>query len=65
TEIYSSKKTQKDMQYRLAELNKQFQSLSQIQEVDIFFKSSKEFNDMMFKVFKEINDSVDSKLNSK
>jgi hypothetical protein len=53
------------MQYRLAELNKQFQSLSQIQEVDIFFKSSKEFNDMMFKVFKEINDSVDSKLNSK
>ncbi|SHH39967.1 YlbF family regulator [Tepidibacter thalassicus] len=64
-EIYSSKKTQKDIQFKLNELNRKFQNLSQIKEVNIFLKSTKDFNDMMYRVFEEINNSIESKLNSK
>ncbi len=64
-EVYTSKKSQKDMELELTELNRKFQNISQIPEVNAFFKSTKEFNDMMYKVFKNINDSLDAKLDSK
>lgn len=61
-EIYSSNKSADIKELRLKELNKQFGSLSQLPEVDRFLKASKAFNDMMVKVYKTMNDSIEADL---
>lgn len=45
------------------ELNRSFKKLSQYPEVHDLLNSAKIFNDMMFKVYKSIQDSLDSELN--
>ncbi len=60
--IYSSNKSTNVIEAKVTELNKQFGSLSKNPEVDRFIKASKSFNDMMVKVYKSINDSIESEL---
>ena len=60
--IYSSNKSTNVIEAKVTELNKQFGSLSKNPEVDRFIKASKTFNDMMVKVYKSINDSIESEL---
>lgn len=64
-EIYSSNKSADVIELRIKELNKQFGSLSRLPEVDRFLKASKVFNDMMFKVYKTMNDSIEADLRLK
>jgi len=61
-DIYSSNKSTNVIEAKVTELNKQFGSLSKNPEVDRFIKASKTFNDMMVKVYKSINDSIESEL---
>lgn len=42
------------------ELNRSFKKLSQFPEVHKLLNSAKAFNDMMFKIYKAIQDSLDS-----
>lgn len=64
-EIYSSNKSADVIELRIKELNKQFGSLSRLPEVDRFLKASKAFNDMMFKIYKTMNDSIEADLRLK
>lgn len=45
------------------ELNRSFKKLSQFPEVHELLNSAKAFNDMMFKVYQAIQDSLDSEFN--
>jgi len=64
-DIYSSNKSTNVIETKVAELNRQFGSLSKIPEVDRFLKASKAFNDMMNKVYKSMNDSIEAELKLK
>lgn len=61
-EIYSSNKSTNVIEAKMTELNREFGSLSKIPEVDNFLKASKVFNEMMFKVYKSMNDSIENDL---
>ena len=61
-EVYLSNKSPSVIELKIKELNKQFGSLSQLPEVDRFLKSSKAFNDVMLKVYKMMNDSIEADL---
>ena len=61
-ELYASKISPREVEARMAELNKKFEDLSKIPEVDKFLKASKQFNDMMSKVYKSMNDSLEAEL---
>ena len=60
--IYSSNNSAKVIESKASELNKQFENLSKIPEVQRFLKASKEFNTMMIKVYKTMNESVEEEL---
>ncbi len=60
--IYSSNNSPSAVKAKVSELNRQFGSLSKIPEVDRFLKTSKVFNDMMVKVYKSMNESVEAEL---
>lgn len=61
-DIYSSNKSAKVIESKVTELYSQFGSLSKITEVDRFLKASKTFNDMMIKVYRSMNDSIEAEL---
>ncbi|OPJ57006.1 YlbF family regulator [Alkalithermobacter paradoxus] len=60
-EMYSQNISQKDMQRKAAQLNKTFESMYKIPEINRFLKASKEFNDMMSNIYKVINENIDIK----
>lgn len=62
TEIFTSNKSQREVEAKVAELNKKFQSLSKIPEVTRFLNAGKEFNNMMARAYKMINESIDAEL---
>lgn len=62
TELYNSKLGVKEMEARVAELNKSFSELAKIPEVDKYIKASKKFNDLIGKVYSSINSAVESGL---
>lgn len=64
-EIYSTNMSTNMIETKVSELNRQFGSLSRIPEVDRFLKASKAFNDMMVKVHKLINESIEADLKLK
>lgn len=64
-ELYSSKITETEFKTRVEELNKKLSELSGIREVDIYLKASKRFNDMMAKVYKYINESIEADVKSR
>lgn len=63
-ETYTNNSSGKSMESAIAELNRQFQSLSKNPEVDTFLKASKQYDNMMQKVYKIINDIIESGLKS-
>lgn len=64
-EIYSSNMSANMVEAKVSELNSQFSSLSRIPEVDRFLKASKGFNEMMVKVYKIMNESIQADLKLK
>ena len=55
----------KDTKAKAEELNRIFDGLSKIPEVDKFLTAEKQFNDnVMLKAYKAISDSIDSELKS-
>lgn len=64
-EVYSGKLSAKEAEARIAELNKKFGNLSKIPEVDSFLKATGRFNEMLAKVYKNINESIEADLRLK
>lgn len=64
TELFTSNKPGKEAESKAAELNKKFETLSKIPEVDKFLKAGKVFNDMMVRTYKSVSDSLESELKS-
>lgn len=62
TELYNSKLPVKEMETRVAELNKNFGELAKIPEVDKYLKASKKFNDLVGKIYSSINNGIESGL---
>ena len=63
--MQNSKLSKKQLNSEMTRLNNDFKTLHEIPQVTEFFQSTKEFNTMMFNLFKEINLLLDSRLNSK
>lgn len=63
--IQNSKLSKDQLNSEMMRLDNDFKTLNEIPQVNEFFKSTQEFNSMMFNLFKEININLDSKLNSK
>jgi cell fate (sporulation/competence/biofilm development) regulator YlbF (YheA/YmcA/DUF963 family) len=64
-EIYSSSKSPSMAETKVSELNRQFSGFFKTPEVDRFLKASTAFNEMMMKVYKSINESIDADLKFK
>lgn len=64
-EIFSGKLSVKEAENRMSELNNKFGNLSKMPEVDSFVKTSKKFSDMMTRVYKSMNDSIEAELKLK
>ncbi|MEN6316646.1 MAG: YlbF family regulator [Clostridiaceae bacterium] len=64
-EIYSSSSSANEIEVKVQDLNRQFGSLFKSPDVNRFLKASKLFNDMMFKVYKSISDSLETELKFK
>lgn len=62
-EIYKIRNP-REAESRIAELNKEFENLSRNPDVDRLVKAGKVFNEMIAKIYKKINDSVESDLKS-
>lgn len=60
--IQKSKLSKEQLNAEMMRLNNEFKNLHEIPEVNDFFNSTKEFNSIMFNIFKEINLLLDSKL---
>lgn len=63
--MQKSKLSKEQLNSEMMRLNNDFKTLNEVPQVTEFFQSTKEFNAMMFNLFKEINVLLDSKLNSK
>ncbi|MEJ8555074.1 YlbF family regulator [Tepidibacter sp. Z1-5] len=63
--MQNSKLSKKQLNSEMMRLNNDFKALQEIPQVTEFFQSTKEFNSMMFNLFKEINLLLDSRLNQK
>ena len=63
--MQKSKLSKEQLNSEMMRLNKDFKTLNEVPQVTEFFQSTKEFNTMMFNLFKEINVLLDSRLNSK
>ncbi|CAH2214971.1 YlbF family regulator [Tepidibacter aestuarii] len=63
--IQKSKLSKEQLNSEMTRLDHDFKVLHEIPQVNEFFKSTQEFNSMMFNLFKEINILLDSRLNSK
>jgi cell fate (sporulation/competence/biofilm development) regulator YlbF (YheA/YmcA/DUF963 family) len=64
-DIYSNSKSANGAETKVSELNRQFSSLFKLPEVDRFLKASNAYTDMMMKVFKSINESLENDLKLK
>lgn len=63
-EVFSSNKSKREVEHQLAQLDREFKDLSRIPEVNNLIRAGKNFNDMMFKIYKDINAILDSELKS-
>ncbi len=63
--MQNSKLSKEKLNSEMMRLNQEFKFLHEIPQVNELFQSTKEFNNMMFNLFKEINTLLDAKLNSK
>lgn len=61
-ELYGTKLSSKEAEYRALELNTKFSELSRIPEVGSYLKASQKFNDMMSKIYKFIGESIEADL---
>lgn len=61
-ELFSTNKPKKEKEYLALEIDKQYKSLSKIPEVKKLIKAEKEFHNFMFKLYKDINHSLDLEL---
>lgn len=59
TNLYSGKISGKEADLMARELEENYRDISKINEVAEFLKASKQFNDIMFTVYKSINDSIE------
>lgn len=64
-EIYSSNRSASEIKVKVTELNGQYGGLFKTPEVDRSIKASKAFDEMMFRVYKYINDSIETELKLK
>lgn len=58
-ELFRSNKHPQEVEYLANELNRQFQSLSKIPEVDRMMKAGTNFNQMITKLYQDINTTLD------
>ncbi|WP_129595765.1 YlbF family regulator [Anaerophilus nitritogenes] len=61
-DIMSRAASPQDAEQMLSQLNNKFQSLSQIPEVRSMIQAGERFNEMMFAIYKEINETLESYL---
>ncbi|MFZ5987467.1 MAG: YlbF family regulator [Bacillota bacterium] len=61
-ELFSLRKSGRDTRSVEEDLNNLFNSLSKIPEINKFLKAEKDFNNMMAKVYKGVNEFVDAHL---
>ncbi|WP_432408099.1 YlbF family regulator [Wukongibacter sp. M2B1] len=61
-ELYNLNMQGKETAQLVLEVNKSFQKLSQIPEVNRLLKAGKAFNDMVYKLFQAIHSLIDSEL---
>ncbi len=60
--LYKGKLSTSEAQKRAAELNKIFENLNSIPEVNRFVNAEKSFNDMLQKVYRQVNDALEASL---
>ncbi|ACL77188.1 YlbF family regulator [Ruminiclostridium cellulolyticum] len=60
--LYKGKLSSNDAQKRAAELNKIFENLNNIPEVSRFVNAEKSFNDMLQKIYRQVNDTLEASL---
>lgn len=64
-ELHSVKSPGRESGNKAVELERMFDSLSKIPQVDNFLRAEKEFNKLLIGVFKVLNDSIELGLRSK
>lgn len=60
--LYKGKLSSSEAQKRATELNKIFENLNSIPEVNRFVNAEKSFNDMLQKVYRQVNDTLEASL---
>lgn len=60
--LYKGKLSAGEAQKRATELNKSFESLNSIPEVSRFVNAEKAFNDMLQKVYRQVNSALEASL---
>lgn len=60
--LINSKTPVKDAEAKVAELNKMFESLSKVPEMSKLLRAEKSFNDLVSKVYKNINEAIQAGL---
>ncbi len=60
--LYKGKLSSGEAQKRASELNKIFESLNSIPEVSRFINAEKSFNDMLQKVYRQVNSALEASL---
>lgn len=58
--LYDTRLSPKDAEAKAAELNKLFQDLSKIPEVDRYIKAEKEFTNVLNQAYKTVSDTLES-----
>ncbi len=60
--LYKGKLSSSDAQKRATELNKIFDNLNSIPEVNRFVNAEKSFNDMLQKIYRQVSDTLEASL---
>ncbi len=60
--LYSQKLSQSQVNSLMNELNKDYEQLSSIPQINRYFKAVEDFNNLMGQVIKELNTSIERKL---
>ncbi|PAB58569.1 YlbF family regulator [Anaeromicrobium sediminis] len=61
-EIFSGNRSKRESERLAAQLDQEFKSFSRNPQVNRFIRAGKNFNNMMSKLYKEINNQLDSEL---
>lgn len=61
-DIMSRASSPQEAEQMLSQLNNEFQSLSQTPEVRSMIQAGERFNEMIFSIYKEVNEALDSYL---